>query len=108
LLFAWSLCASCTKVCPVKVDLHEQLYLHRQDVVDAGLLDKTKQRALKIATYIMQYPLLMDMSGKMARKLVPLMPRWIVYSKFNVRGKNRELPKFPRNSFKELYKARKK
>ncbi|NOX16478.1 MAG: lactate utilization protein [Epsilonproteobacteria bacterium] len=106
--FACSLCASCTNICPVKVDLHEQLYLHRQDVVDAGLLDKTKYKALKIATWIMKYPLIMDISGKIARKIVPLLPRSIVYSKYNIWGKNRELPKFPKNSFKELYKARKK
>ncbi len=105
--FACSLCASCTNVCPVKVDLHEQLYLHRQDVVDVGLLDKKKLQALKIATFFMQHPLLMDIGGKIARVVVPLLPRSIIYSKYNTWGKNRELPKFPKNSFKELYKKRK-
>jgi len=106
--FACSLCASCSNICPVKVDLHEQLYLHRQDVVDAGLLDKTKHRALKIATWVMKHPTIMDASGKIARKLTPIMPRSLLYSKFNVWGKNRELPPFPKQSFKELYKERKK
>ncbi len=106
--FACSLCASCTNVCPVKVDLHEQLYLHRQDVVDLGLLDKKKLQALKIATFFMQHPLLMDIGGKIARVVMPLLPRSIVYSKYNIWGKNRELPKFPKNSFKELYKKRKR
>ena len=104
--FACSLCASCTNVCPVKVDLHEQLYLHRQDVVSAGLLDKTKHNALKIATFVMKYPFLMDLSGKIARKIVPILPRSLIYSKYNIWGKNRELPKFPKKSFKELYKER--
>jgi len=35
--FACTLCASCTDVCPVMIDLDRQLYLHRQDVVDEGL-----------------------------------------------------------------------
>jgi L-lactate dehydrogenase complex protein LldF len=105
--FACSLCSSCSNVCPVKVDLAQQLYLKRQDVVDAGYLSPTKHNALKMATWLMCRPKLMDFAGFMARKVVPLLPRALVYSKFNLWGKNRELPPFPKNSFKELYKEKK-
>ena len=105
--FACSLCASCSNVCPVKVDLHDELYLRRQDVVEAGHLNPTKHRALKIATWVMMRPAIMDLAGWMARKIVPRLPRALVYSKINVWGKGRELPPFPVNSFKELYKAKK-
>jgi L-lactate dehydrogenase complex protein LldF len=105
--FACSLCFSCSNVCPVKVDLADQLYLKRQDVVDAGYLSPVKHNALKMATWLMCRPKLMDFAGFMARKMVPLLPRALVYSKFNLWGKNRELPPFPKNSFKELYKAKK-
>ena len=104
--FACSLCGSCSNVCPVQVDLHQQLYLKRQDVVDAGYLSPVKHNALKMATWLMCRPKLMDFAGLMARKMVPLMPRFLVYSKFNLWGKSRELPSFPKNSFKELYKAK--
>ena len=104
--FACSLCASCSNVCPVKVDLHEELYLRRQDVVEAGYLSPTKHTALKIATWVMQRPALMSFAGKMARAIVPLLPRSIVYSKLNVWGKGRELPPFPKKSFKELYQEK--
>lgn len=104
--FACSLCASCSNVCPVKVDLHQQLYLRRQDVVDEGHLDPTKHNILKMATWLMSHPKLMDFAGLMARKIVPLLPRSILYSKVNAWGKARELPPFPKNSFKELYKAK--
>ena len=104
--FACSLCASCTNVCPVQVDLHQELYLRRQDVVEEGHLDPTKHNILKMATWLMRHPKLMDFAGLMARKIVPLLPRAILYNKFNAWGKNRELPPFPKNSFKELYKAK--
>ena len=104
--FACSLCASCSNVCPVKVDLHEELYLRRQDVVEAGYLSPTKHTALKIATWVMQRPALMSFAGKMARAIVPLLPRSIVYSKLNIWGKGRELPPFPKKSFKELYQEK--
>ncbi|WP_333803727.1 lactate utilization protein B [Sulfurospirillum sp.] len=105
--FACSLCSSCSNVCPVKVDLAQQLYLKRQDVVEAGYLSPTKHNALKMATWLMCRPKLMDLAGFMARKIVPILPRFLVYSKFNLWGKGRELPPFPQNSFKELYKAKK-
>ena len=105
--FACSLCGSCTNVCPVKVDLHHELYYKRQEVVEAGYLSPAKLNALKMATWLMCRPKLMDCAGWMARKFVPFMPRAILYSKFNVWGKGRELPRFPKNSFKELYKEKK-
>jgi L-lactate dehydrogenase complex protein LldF len=104
---ACTLCASCTNVCPVKIDLHEQLYKHRQTVVNTGNLDSKKLTILKFATWVLKYPTLLAFGGKMARIMVPLLPRSIVYSKMNVWGKKRELPPFPKNSFKELYKQRK-
>ncbi len=105
--FACSLCASCTNVCPVKVDLHHELYYKRQEVVEAGYLSPVKLNALKMATWLMCRPKLMDCAGWMARKFVPFMPRAILYSKFNVWGKGREFPRFPKKSFKELYKEKK-
>ena len=104
--FACTLCASCSNVCPSKIKLHNQLYKHRQSVVAAGLLGAKKHTILKVATWVMKHPILLDFSGSMARKIVPKLPRSILYSKANVWGKKRELPKFPKNSFKELYKQR--
>jgi L-lactate dehydrogenase complex protein LldF len=104
--FACTLCGSCTNVCPVKIDLHEQLYKQRQTVVNTGNLDSKKLTILKFATWVLKYPTLLALGGKMARIMVPLLPRSILYSKMNVWGKKRELPPFPKNSFKELYKQR--
>jgi len=106
--FACTLCGSCTGVCPVKVDLHHQLYYKRQDVVKAGYLDPTKYTILKMATWLMCHPKIMDFAGLLARRIVPLLPRAILYSKYNGWGKSRELPKFAKNSFKELYAEKKR
>jgi L-lactate dehydrogenase complex protein LldF len=106
--FACTLCASCSNVCPSKIDLHNQLYKHRQSVVKNGLLGFKKHSILKVATWVMKHPSLLDFSGKIARKIVPKLPRSILYTKINIWGKQRELPKFPQKSFKELYKERKK
>jgi L-lactate dehydrogenase complex protein LldF len=41
--FACTLCASCSNVCPSKIDIHKQLYAHRQDLANANLIDGKKQ-----------------------------------------------------------------
>lgn len=106
--FACTLCASCSYVCPLKIDLHNQLYKHRQSIVARGLLSFKKRTIFKVATWIIKHPSLLNFSGKMARKIVPKLPRVLLYSKLNTWGKQRELPKFPKKSFKELHKKRKK
>ena len=40
--FASSLCGSCTNVCPVKIDIHRQLYNWRQEISERKLLSPVK------------------------------------------------------------------
>jgi len=102
--FACSLCASCTNVCPVKIDLDGQLYSLRQDLGKMNLIGTKKKVIMKVAAWFMSKPVLFDFLGKMARTIVPKLPNSILYNKFNVWGKQRDLPKFPKKSFKEMFK----
>ena len=102
--FACTLCGSCTNVCPVKIDLDSQLYSLRQDLGEADLIDSKKKMAMKVTTWLMSKPILFDFLGKTARFIVPKLPNFIVYNKANAWGKQRDLPKFPKKSFKEMFK----
>lgn len=102
--FACTLCGSCTNVCPVKIDLDSQLYSLRQDLGEADLIDNKKKMAMKVTTWLMSKPILFDFLGKTARFIVPKLPNFIVYNKANAWGKQRDLPKFPKKSFKEMFK----
>lgn len=103
--FACTLCGSCTNVCPVKIDLDSQLYSLRQDLAKANLIDSKKKMAMKATAWLMGKPALFDFAGKMARKIVPKLPDSIIYSKSNVWGKQRDMPKMPEKSFKEMFIA---
>lgn len=105
--YASTLCGSCTCVCPVKIDLHQQLYYHRQDIVNAGLMDRQKETALNLAGWLFKHPKLLAVGGKVFRMLVPRLPRSLVYNRFNPWGESRELPEMPAKSFKEIYRERK-
>jgi L-lactate dehydrogenase complex protein LldF len=104
--FASTLCGSCTDVCPVKINLHEQLLSWRSKLAKAGHIDSSKKFALGLTAKIFKSPTLYNLLGKIARKTVPLLPRFLIYSKLNVWGKQREIPQFPKESFKELMKKR--
>jgi L-lactate dehydrogenase complex protein LldF len=103
--FACTLCGSCTNVCPVKIDLDSQLYSLRQDLGKANLIDSRKKMAMKVTAWLMGKPTLFDFAGKMARKIVPKLPNSILYNKSNVWGRQRDLPKMPEKSFKEMFIA---
>jgi L-lactate dehydrogenase complex protein LldF len=106
--FACTLCASCSNVCPSKIDLHKQLYAHRQDLVNEKIINTKKEFILKITAWTMQHPWLFDTLGKMARKIIPLLPKSILYTKNNAWTKHRTLMDMPKHSFKELYKQKRK
>ena len=106
--FASTLCGSCSDVCPVKINIHEQLYRWRQIVADAGLLPKSKILGMRAAGAIFARPQWYRAAGKMARTGLRLAPERIVRSPLNAWGKDRELPAPPKESFGEWYRKNKK
>ena len=104
--YACSLCGSCTDVCPVKIPLHDYLLQWRGEIVQQRFLPWKKRMAMKMAGVILGKTWLYNLSGKMARWWVPKLPRWMMYNRLNDWGKNRELPVFPKRSFRELYEKR--
>ncbi len=104
--YACSLCGSCADVCPVKIPLDQQLLNLRGDIAERKYLPLSKRWLMKMTSLVMRWTWLYSLSGKLARRFVPLLPRLFIYNRFNAWGKQRELPEFPRKSFRELYKNR--
>ena len=102
--YACSLCASCTDVCPVKIDLHHELYTMRQEIAEKGLLPWYKSFAAKLMAWALGSKFMYETGGKLMRKIVPRLPRALVYSNLNAWGRQRELPSMPKKSFRELLK----
>lgn len=104
---ACSLCASCSDVCPLKIDLHNQLLTWRHELVRLGLLPWSKRFAMKIASNVLRRPWLYRIMGGLTRFALSVMPRFMVYNRLNAWGKQRELPEAPKQSFREAYRAKK-
>src|SRR5436190_18659094 len=87
--FASSLCGSCTDVCPVKIDLHHQLLTWRGEIGRRGLLPWSKTIPMKMLAFILNRPWLYVLAGRIARRVLPLVPRWLLYSRLNDWGRQR-------------------
>lgn len=101
--FASTLCGSCSDVCPVKIDIHEQLYRWRQVLTEKGGMPVRKRFLTKAAARVLSSPVLYRMAGKTGRMALRRGPRRIVYSRLNEWGKDRELPVAPKESFRDWY-----
>ncbi|WP_280955117.1 LUD domain-containing protein [Paludibacterium denitrificans] len=73
--FACTTCGSCSNVCPVKINLHEQLVLQRRRAFDQGALKPGKKMGLLAMRFLTQHPALFDLSGKVLRKVIPILPQ---------------------------------
>ncbi|WP_339786771.1 lactate utilization protein B [uncultured Imperialibacter sp.] len=106
--FASTLCGSCSDVCPVKINIHEQLYEWRQVVADEKLDGAGKRVSMTLAAKVLASPSLYNMMGKLARKSLALLPKSLINNPLNAWGKQRDLPDPPKDSFKEWYAKNRK
>jgi L-lactate dehydrogenase complex protein LldF len=104
--FACSLCGSCSDVCPVKIDLHQQLFVMRRHLAERRLVTPLKRAGAKAAAFVMARPWLYGALGRIARATLRMAPRGLLYSRWNSWGRQRELPPAPRQSFRELNRQR--
>lgn len=104
--YACSLCGSCTDVCPVKIDIHHQLLTWRREIAVHRALPWKKRMQMKLASIVLRNGWLYRSAGRMARWIMPRLPRFMIYNRMNAWGRQRELPPFPKKSFRELYKQR--
>lgn len=106
--FASTLCGSCTNVCPVKIDIHDQLYKWRQVLVQQGHAPLVKKVGMAGMVFTLSHPSLYRLAGKAARWTLAHIP-FAINNSLNPWYKQRELPQVPDTSFGAWYaKNRKK
>jgi L-lactate dehydrogenase complex protein LldF len=102
--FASTLCGSCTDVCPVKIDIHTQLYKWRQLIGEQGELPAAKKLGMKLLSSVLARPGIYRFGGKIAREGLRFLPHGLTHATaFNPWAKARELPEPPRQSFRDWY-----
>jgi L-lactate dehydrogenase complex protein LldF len=105
--FASTLCGSCSNVCPVKIDIHEQLWKWRQVVVADGYVSTTKKLGMWGINFLLSHPPVYRLFGTVGRRIMRVWP-WVVNNRLNLWYKQREMPAAPKESFQQWYKKNRK
>ena len=103
--FASTLNGSCTNVCPVKINIHEQIFEWRRTLVEDGQIPASKQKILATAGRILASPRAYRAAIKSSHSALRHLPRWAIYNKMNPWGAAREMPEPPAGgSFHDWYR----
>ena len=101
--FASTLCGSCSNVCPVKIDIHNQLWKWRQVLMKEGLAPTSKEFAMKGMAWVLSHPTIFRIAGATGRWVMRTFP-WILNNKkLNPWYKQRNMPAPPKHSFRDWY-----
>jgi len=109
--FASTLNGSCTSVCPVRINIHEQIYKWREVIAARNQLPIAKKEAMRMAGKVLARPKLYRAAVEAAGAGVAHLPRFMMYNRLNAWGRQREVPEAPPATFRQWYlanRARKK
>lgn len=102
--FASTLCGSCSDVCPVRINIHEQLYFWRQEIVQSGNVSRMQRLMMRLTGLIMRHPRIYKIVSVAVRR----MPDRIFYIIKNPWTKQRDLPVMPPLTFREWFEKNRK
>jgi L-lactate dehydrogenase complex protein LldF len=105
--FASTLCGSCSNVCPVKIDIHEQLYKWRQVLMQAGHGPMAKTLAMQTMAGVLASPRLYRLAGRVGRGTLRFAPV-VAANGLNPWYAQRDMPAPPVQSFRDWYAAQPK
>jgi L-lactate dehydrogenase complex protein LldF len=101
--FASTLNGSCTSVCPVKINIHEQIYKWRQIIAERNQLPFVKKEMMRIAGKVLADPRLYRAAISAAGLAIEHLPRFAIYNWLNPWGRQREIPEAPQQTFRSWY-----
>ncbi len=101
--YASTMNGSCTAVCPVRINIHEQIYSWRKVIAQRNQLPMAKKQAMRVAGRILGSPRLYRAAVQAAAAGHAWLPRFMVYNPFNAWGRQRELPATPPQTFRQWY-----
>ncbi|WP_281649307.1 lactate utilization protein B [Novacetimonas hansenii] len=103
--YASTLNGSCTNVCPVKINIHEQLYKWRRVLVQHHEMPFVKREIMHMAGKLMGQPKLYRAAISATETALGTLPRFALYNWLNPWGKHRENPHPVKQTFHAWYKA---
>jgi len=102
--FSSTLNGSCSNVCPVKIDIHEQIYAWREVMEEKHQVPLVKKEAMRVAGQVLSHPVLYRIAASSAETSLKMLPRFALYNRLNAWGRHRENPQPAKETFHDWYK----
>ena len=102
--FHSSLCGSCTEVCPVKIDISDQIYKWRRVVAADGELPVVKSTGVRVLGEVLAHPLIFDAVEDAGLEALAILPKAVVDNPLNPWTNHREMPSPAKQTFREWHK----
>ena len=103
--FASTLNGSCTNVCPVKINIHEQIFAWRKVMAETHELPMMKSAMMKAAGALLASPPLYRAALSAADAALRALPHFAIYNPLNTWTKGREMPPAPTQTFHTWWAA---
>jgi L-lactate dehydrogenase complex protein LldF len=101
--FSSTINGSCSNVCPVQIDIHEQIYAWREVMDDSGGFSTTKKAAMKLAGALLSHPRAFRAAAESGDTALRVLPHFAVYNRLNAWGRHRDVPEAPKQTFHQWY-----
>ena len=103
--FSSTLNGSCSNVCPVKINTHEQIYAWRRELVKQHETPFVKKALMKAMGELLSRPAAYRAAIAAADVALAHLPRFAIYNSLNAWGKHREMMLPPKQTFHSWYHA---
>jgi L-lactate dehydrogenase complex protein LldF len=102
--FASTLNGSCTNVCPVHIDIHEQIYAWREVMEEKHQVPVVKKDAMIIAGKVLSNPELYQIATDTTETAMRVLPHFAIYNQLNAWGRHRDVPAPAEETFHRWYR----
>lgn len=92
-------------MCPVKIDIHQQIYKWREVIAERHQLPMVKREAMRLAGKVLASLALYRAAVGAAAAGIEHLPQALLYNPFNAWGKQRDVPDAPGQTFRQWYVA---
>jgi L-lactate dehydrogenase complex protein LldF len=101
--FSSTLNGSCTNVCPVKINIHEQIFAWRKVLAEEHEIPLVKRGMMKMAGALLAHPAAYRAAISSADSALRHLPHFLVYNPMNTWTQGREMPETPKQTFHSWY-----
>jgi L-lactate dehydrogenase complex protein LldF len=101
--YASTINGSCSNVCPVEINIHEQIYQWREVMGAKGEFSTTKKAAMKVADKLLSNPSAYRVAAETGEAALKVLPRFAIYNRLNAWGRHRDVPGAVAETFHQWY-----